>query len=229
MAADFDRLATIYSLLEHLSFGRYLHKNRTLRITSYMRARSRALIYGDGDGRFLKELQAAAPEMKVTAVDGSVAMLRAAQRRLPAATDVTFVHADALDYSPDTEAQYDLVVTHFFLDCFDETGLDQLLDRVDPAVAPGALWIVSDFAIPARPALLRLTARALVRALYLGFRILTGLRVQRLPDHARVLREHGWRLLDRQDLLRGLLISEVWQRSTEERATLLVPDRSHLL
>lgn len=215
MPANFDWIAGAYSLLEHLSFGPYLQRCRTLRLHTEMQNRRRALVYGDGDGRFLQRLVEANRSIRITAVDGSAAMIRHARRHLPSEANVTLVHADALEYLPQRTAQYDLVTSHFFLDCFDESGLDRLLHRVDRAVSPDAIWVISDFAIPARPVLLNLGARALVRALYFGFRVLTGLRVRRLPNHGSVFRNHGWRLLDRTEMLGGILISEVWDRPAE--------------
>ena len=124
------------------------------------------------------------------------------------------MHADALecDLAAFPEAPFDLVVTHFFLDCFNETELASLVARVNAVAEKTAVWVVSDFAIPQRtPA--RLLGKWIVRGLYLAFGLLTGLGARRLPDHARVLREAGWMLADRRELLLGLLVSEAWRRN----------------
>jgi len=123
------------------------------------------------------------------------------------------LHADALECEPAgfPDAPFDLVVSHFFLDCFNEAEIASLVAHVNGAVEKTALWIVSDFAIPQRnPA--RLLGRWIVRELYLGFGLLTGLRARRLPDHASVMSEAGWMLEDRRELLWGLLLSERWRR-----------------
>ena len=122
------------------------------------------------------------------------------------------MNADALICEPASfpEAPFDLVVSHFFLDCFAEPELAHLLSRVRHAVCQDAIWIVSDFAIPERaPA--RQIAGLIVRALYQAFALLTGLTTRRLPDHGRVMREARWKLEDRRELLFGLLISERWR------------------
>ena len=54
----------------------------------------------------------------------------------------------------------------------------------------------------------------IVRGLYLAFALLTGLKTRRLPDHARVMRDAGWLLEGRRELLWGLLVSERWRRCT---------------
>ena len=88
------------------------------------------------------------------------------------------MHADALICEPASfpEAPFDLVVSHFFLDCFAEPELAHLLSRVRHAVCQDAIWIVSDFAIPERaPAT---PVRQAHRA-----RTLSGLRSADRTDH----------------------------------------------
>jgi ubiquinone/menaquinone biosynthesis C-methylase UbiE len=210
--ARFGRLALAYRWMEYFSFGPYLQQCRMLRIEE-MTACRRALVYGDGDGRFLAELVGSARGMQIVAVDASSEMLRQATKRLPSEARARLMQADALtcEVSAFPEAPFDLVVSHFFLDCFDEEELSTLLARVNAAAGKGAMWVVSDFAIPQRP-VARQLGRLVVGGLYLAFGLLTGLRTRRLPDHGRVMRKSGWRLEDRRTLLLGLLVSERWGR-----------------
>jgi ubiquinone/menaquinone biosynthesis C-methylase UbiE len=211
--AKFDRLSRVYRWMEYFSFGPYLQQCRNLRINEIATCR-RALVFGDGDGRFLAELVRRVPEMRAATVDASSKMLLQLARRLPSGAQVHMLHADALEWDPARfpDAPFDLVVSHFFLDCFNEAEIASLVAHVNGAVEKAALWIVSDFAIPRRnPA--RLLGRWIVRGLYLAFGLLTGLRTRRLPDYARVMREDGWMLEDRRELLSGLLVSERWRRS----------------
>ena len=119
--ARFGRLARVYRWMEYFSFGPYLKQCRELRIFEMTGCR-RALVFGDGDGRFLAELMRHSPNMPVAAVDASREMLRQTAQRLPPEAHVRLVHADALECEPAgfSEAPFDLVVSHFFLDCFDE-------------------------------------------------------------------------------------------------------------
>jgi ubiquinone/menaquinone biosynthesis C-methylase UbiE len=210
--ARFGRLARVYRWMEYFSFGLYLQQCRMLRIAD-MSACRRALVYGDGDGRFLAELVRSACEMRIAAVEASSEMLRQATKRLPSEARARLVQADALtcEVSAFPEAPFDLIVSHFFLDCFDEQELSTLVARVNAAAGAGAVWVVSDFAIP-QPPVARQLGRLVVGGLYLAFGRLTGLRTRRLPDHGLVMRESGWRLEDRRTLLMGLLASERWRR-----------------
>lgn len=213
--ARFGRLARAYRWMEYFSFGPYLQQCRKLRIPEMMACR-RAMVYGDGDGRFLSELVRQVPEIQVMVVEASEAMLRRAAQRLPSNAEVQLLKADALTYQaalPD--ASFDLIVSHFFLDCFNEEELTTLLARANAAAAEGAMWVVSEFAIPNRP-VARQVGWLVVSALYLAFGLLTGLKARRLPDHGRVMREAGWRLEQRWTLLLGLLASERWRRLSDQ-------------
>jgi ubiquinone/menaquinone biosynthesis C-methylase UbiE len=210
--AKFDRLARFYRWMEYLSFGPYLQQCRCLRLEE-MACCQRALVYGDGDGRFLVKMVRRVPEIRATAVDASRKMLLQLAQQLPSQAQVQLVHGDALDYAAagSLDAPFDLIVSHFFLDCFNEVQIASLLGRVNAAAKKSALWVVSDFAVPQRmPG--RLVGSFIVRGLYIAFGLLTGLRARRLPDHARVMRASGWVLEDRRELLAGLLISECWRR-----------------
>ena len=105
----------------------------------------------------------------------------------------------------------DLITTHFFLDCLTQPQLDTLALQLAAHTARGTLWLLSDFAIPAAP-FLRPLAALYIRALYLAFRILTGLRVTHLPNPQTALAAAGFDRIARHDLLGGLLYTEIWQR-----------------
>jgi SAM-dependent methyltransferase len=200
---NFDPVARAYRWLEYLSFGPWLIRCRMARLQSLRTARH-ALILGDGDGRFLERLLIVNPELTADVVDSSARMLRLLHGRVAADGRVRLHHADALAWEPGEE--YDLIVTHFFLDCFFPEQLEVLLDRVLPHAAPGARWVVSEFAVPSGS----LVARAIVSFLYRAFGLLTGLRVRTLPDYASAFRRRGLVPVEADSFLQGLLRSELW-------------------
>jgi hypothetical protein len=117
--------------------------------------------------------------------------------------------ADALNYlATQPHANYDLAVTHFFLDCLTQPEVDTLATAVSARLAHKGIWLISDFRIPS--GIMRLPAKILVRSLYLAFRILTGLRANRLPDHAAALSRAGFTRIARHQSLFGLLTTELW-------------------
>ncbi len=214
---NFDPIARPYRWLEYLSFGRSLERAR-FHFLGEMKSCKHALVLGDGDGRFTTKLLASNPEIYVDAIDSSAAMLRLltarAERLGPSAQNrLCTVKIDALDFVAKPQSQdespYDLLATHFFLDCFTEDDVATLVRGLAPRLIPNALWVVSEFAIPRRqPA--TLGSQVIVGGLYRAFSLITGLRTQTLPDYARVFRESGLTLLDSKEHLGGLLVSELW-------------------
>jgi SAM-dependent methyltransferase len=217
---DFDRLATLYRWMEFFSFGPWLSFTRRTFLGELAGSRQ-ALVLGDGDGRFTGRLLQVNPAVRVDAVDSSAAMLQALLGRAGPHADRVRVHlADIRDWetpAPIAAPPHDLIITHFFLDCLATQEIESLAARLRSAVSPGALWIVSEFAVP--PGWFgRIIARPLVSSLYLSFGLLTGLEVRSLPDHAAALRQAGFKMLDRRSRLGGLLIAERWTASPLDSA-----------
>jgi SAM-dependent methyltransferase len=198
-----DRIAPHYWWIERLGMGRALERRRRWFLPEIEHAR-RALVLGDGDGRFLQELLRRNAVVRADYVDLSGRMLELARQRA-GAERVDYQRADALaaEFPRD---EYDLIATHFFFDCFDERKLHALIGRVANAAKPGAQWIVSEFRVPNIP------ARLLVSALYLFFRVMTGLKTRNLVDHRPMLRAHGFRLINERHSRGALVVSELWGR-----------------
>jgi hypothetical protein len=75
---------------------------------------------------------------------------------------------------------------------------------------PDTLWVISDFALPPAP-WLRPLASIYIDLLYLAFRLLTGLRVSRLPEPQAAFRSAGFFRIARHEWLGGLLYTEIWR------------------
>jgi ubiquinone/menaquinone biosynthesis C-methylase UbiE len=207
----FDRLARVYRWMEWLSFGPFLSQCRRAFLPQFREARS-ALVLGDGDGRFTSALLRQNTQVRVDAVDASPAMLHALQRRT--ATDASRLRTEVQDlreWSAKSAASYDLIVTHFFLDCLTTDEVLALTERVTPAATPDAHWVVSEFAVT-DSAFGRWVARPLVSLLYRAFGVLTGLRVRQLPDYSSVLKIAGFTLEKERTWLVGLLVAQLWRR-----------------
>lgn len=208
----FDRLARPYRWLEYFSFGPLLQRTRMCWLGEINHCR-KALVLGDGDGRFTAAMLAAHPRIHVHAVDVSAAMLRLLRTRCERESNrISTEQADLRRWTPQAGVTgYDLIVTHFFLDCLTSDEAANLADRLTPSVAPEAMWIVSEFAVPST-LYGRWVAAPIVTALYRAFRLITGLRVRRLPDHASALEHAGWQLDAVRNHVGGLLVSQMWKR-----------------
>ncbi len=210
---SFDLLAPHYRWMERLCAGEKLQRCRTAFLNA-IPAPEHALVYGEGNGRFLAALCRRFPMTQVTVVEASAVMITLAQARLRRAglenAAVTFVHADALEWQPPA-AHFDLIVTCFFFDCFREDQLRCLIPRIAGAAQKQAHWLVADFKI-ADSGWRRLRSRMIVSFLYAFFR-----RVTRLPARSLVLPEPflcaaGFTRVQRVEHDQGLLFSGCWSR-----------------
>lgn len=200
-----DLIAPHYWWIERLGMGRALERRRRWFLPEIEDAR-RALVLGDGDGRFLRELLRRNLGVRTDYVDLSRRMLELARRKA-GADRVAYQQADVRSVKFPVD-EYDLIATHFFFDCFTAKELDVLIGRIAASTKPGAKWVVSEFCVSTIP------ARLLVSALYLFFRITTGLQTRQLVDHRPMLRSHGFRMI-RDSYARGrLVVSELWERGS---------------
>jgi ubiquinone/menaquinone biosynthesis C-methylase UbiE len=226
-----DRLAPYYETLERLAFGSYLEQTR-LTFLAEVGGAERAVLCGDGDGRFLAALLRANPRVQVDFVDLSGRMIEIAQRRVvkmgPSFRErVRFFVGDAREFQPQASG-YDLIATHFFLDCFSQAEIMEVVTRIASWAAPGAQWMVSEFR-ETETLLGRVCTRAVIRGLYAAFRFSTGLRVTRLPDYTAALAKEGFSLRCETKKLAGLLESSLWEvRATDRMDGASHPQRSSL-
>jgi len=211
-APDFNRLAPFYRWMEWFTFGPFLWKCRCAFLPE-IACKQSALILGDGDGQFTARLLRSNPHITVDAVDASDAMLRQLMHRAQRnSARVRTRVADVRHLSLSAAASFDLVVTHFFLDCLATCDVEMLAMKIRSQLAPGAAWIVSEFAIPEN-FYGKFFAAPLISALYFAFACLTGLSIRRLPNHRHALREAGFLLSSERAWLGGLLVSELWTPS----------------
>jgi ubiquinone/menaquinone biosynthesis C-methylase UbiE len=214
----FDLLAPHYPWLEKFLAGSRLQRCRTAWFGELGGAR-RMLIAGVGHGPALVDLLRRHPTLEVTCVDASARMLAVARRQVQRAglgrARLEFIHASLLEWSPPA-GRFDVIATHFFLDCFAPAQLAAVIAALGRAATPDARWIVSDFAVPARgPA--RWRAQAVHAIMYGFFRVVTRLGARRLTPPDDLLAQHGFDRRRRVTYEWGLLHADLWARSPEGR------------
>jgi ubiquinone/menaquinone biosynthesis C-methylase UbiE len=207
-----DPLARVYRTLEYAVFGRKLEKHRC-EFLNAARGAKRALLLGDGDGRFLLEFAKCNHAISIDSVEASPKMIAEAQARLLAANisnpgRIRFHHSDArLGRWP--HQGYDLVATHFFLDCFSTADIERLIPSIRRACAPGAKWLLSEFQQPPN-GWRRWHARCWLFVMYCFFRLTTGLETSRLAEYRTALTEAGFSLKCKKVRMAQLICSELW-------------------
>jgi SAM-dependent methyltransferase len=210
-----DWIARFYRPLEYLSFGGALQACRAMYVRDVADCQ-RALVCGDGDGRFLAELLRTNRGICADFVDLSARMAGLAERRVAAlgpeaAARARFHVADVREFNPRDGASYDLLTAHFFLDCFDDAEVTSITRRLASFARPGATLLLSDFRTPPR-GIAHYIAAAIIRGLYGAFRVATGLRVKRLPNYEDALERAGFRKRHETLKLGGILAASLWRK-----------------
>jgi ubiquinone/menaquinone biosynthesis C-methylase UbiE len=220
---SFDTIAPAYRTLETIAFGGDLQRAR-LACLGEIGAPRHALIVGEGNGRFLCELLRRNPNLEVDCVDASERMLELARKRIERefpddVRRVRLLQHDMTSWTP-PEASYDLVVTHFFLDCFSGDRIADIVNRLSRAATPSATWLLADFCVPAG-GFARLRARLWVAAMYRFFQFTAGIETTELEDPSPFLRTAGF-AFESQHLFRsGMLKSQLWRRDGGSARTAL--------
>ena len=208
---SFDCLAPHYSWMEGLLAGQKLQRCRVAYIHA-IPPPQHVLLLGEGNGRFLVELLRTHPKAKYTCLDASARMLEQARKRIEAenldGSAVEFIREDVQQW-PLPHGHFDLIATHFFLDCFRPEQLAVLVPRLCGGVRPGGHWLVADFSEP-KSGIARIRARIIIRAMYAFFGLITRLPARRLTSPDSLLCSSGFMLRHRRQFEWGLLHSDLW-------------------
>ncbi len=199
--------------MEYLTFGPALHRRRC-EFLSETALGGAVLILGDGDGRFTAEFLQRNETAVIDSVECSQSMSRLAAARvarLPGGPSRVRQIQQDIRTAP-LSGRYDLIITHFFLDCFTTEELENLIPRITARLKPGGRWVISEFKVPSS-GVPRQVAKLVIRALYVSFAMLTGLETRQLPDYERVLQSNGYSRTNSRTGLAGILVSEMWERS----------------
>jgi SAM-dependent methyltransferase len=210
--SGFDWMARAYRWLEYGSFGPLLMRCRVSHLAR-MAGRRRALVLGDGDGRFSARLLETDGRIHIVALDESAAMLASLERRARgggAGQRVTTRRGEIVGLLEagnfaEEVGGFDLVVSHFFLDCLTTPEVGRVAVEVRRRMGPDGEWVISEFEGGS------LAARMVVALLYKGFGLLAGLKTQRLPEYREALEASGWKCVAESRFGGGLLSGTVWR------------------
>lgn len=199
---SFDSLAPFYSTLETLVFGNALQRARSAFISELTGCQD-VLVVGEGNGRFLAAVLAANHNVQVTCVEQSAAMIELARRRIADSPRVHFIN-ERLERA-ELPKIHDAVVTNFFLDCFNESELSAIVQKLAANAASDARWIIAEFTAS--------RGKRLVALMYAFFRFTTRITGSCLPNYAPLLERHGFRREARRLFYGGIVCAELWKRS----------------
>ncbi len=211
---NFDRVAPLYRWLETIVFGRQLQRAR-LAFVEAIPSPPQVLIVGEGNGRFLAEFVRAHPAAAIDCVEASGRMVALARARNPGAGQVNFIQADIREVAL-PPGRYDLLVTHFLLDCFPAETLGAVVAKLARSATAEAHWLVADFYPPPR-GWRRWQAQFLIAFMYRFFALAAGIEARTLVDYRPLLRAAGFALARSALSPNQMIRSECWRRASSDR------------
>ncbi len=201
MSNSFNTIAPCYDSLAFLVFGNRI-KLAPLYFLPRLKEPSKILVIGGGTGAILKALRRHFPHTPITFLEPSEQMMVRARKR--SVSNVTFVSQTLADFN--TAHQFDLILTPFVLDVFNESELPPAIEKVKAMLNPGGHWLHSDFYQGEN----LWWQRWLIRSMYKFFKVFAGLKQQKLLDFDHYFSAtHDLNLVASQSWLRGL-IKSVW-------------------
>lgn len=211
----FNLLSPVYDQAVQLFFGARLHQAQT-RFFNQLFGTPCIMVFGGGNGQILHDILHHVPEARVYFVDLSEKMVQGAAQNVKAleqqqnrSYQVTFICGSEQDLDPLPGA--DVLITPFVLDCFTTESLHPVMQQLDAKLKPGGRWFFSDFHRSENSS----WGRSLVQLLYLGFNVVCGLGVGRLPNFEKGFEQLRYQLQKRWISNDGLLQSMVFQKETK--------------
>lgn len=211
---NFNGVAPYFERLEKIVFHKEMQRCRTAFLAN-LPTYNKAALVGEGDGRFLVEFLKHTECEHVHYIDSSQTMLEIARKRVQKCSPdmmsrVEFYHRDlSIESMPDQN--YDLVVTNFFLDVFDERSLDESISKIANSCKRSSTWLYADFQISGGM-IQRMRANTWISIMYLFFRLTTQMQAKSLIDPSRNLDRHGFQLKSLVEINQGLMRAELRQR-----------------
>ncbi|MCA9193301.1 MAG: class I SAM-dependent methyltransferase [Planctomycetales bacterium] len=194
-------LSKRYAILERLTFGATLQSARCACLCEEIEPR-RVLVLGDGDGRFLEAAHRIWKKARFWYVDRSQGMLMETQRRVQYRQLTEFHQQDVRELAKLFEPNsFDVIVSHFFLDCFSDSTLKSLIPLIVSQLHCQGVWYVTDFQT------CDWRQRFLVWLMYRFFHSFTETEAAKLPNIRNAIQFSGAQLQEIASWRKGLIVA----------------------
>jgi len=204
MPANYNNSAWFYDRLSRLVYGKALIEAQVY-LLQFIPANSSVLIVGGGTGWILEEITRIHPSgLNITYVEVAPKMMLLSKKRTIGLNEVVFIN-DAIENVKIAD-RFDVVITPFLFDNFTEQTLQQVFEHIDSMLKPGGIWLNCDFQISGR-----WWQKALLKSMFLFFRLICNIEASRLPDIEKQFKQFGYQTIEQQTFFGGFIISKVYK------------------
>ncbi|MEM9337473.1 MAG: class I SAM-dependent methyltransferase [Bacteroidota bacterium] len=172
---NFNFIAPFYDLCARIIFGSIIDRSQRYFIDQ-LPSEGHVLVLGGGTGKILEVISS----QKVVFLDKSSTMIKYAKQR-ETSSSVVFLQEDFLSF--EIHEQFDVIMSPFFLDCFNGENLRAALIKIRKSIKPSGKLIVTDFQ--------RARNERLLNVMHWFFKFTAGLESTSLKDIHSIIMEMG--------------------------------------
>ncbi len=184
VSKGFDRLSYFYDSMLWITSGNIISKSQSVLIKELPFC-SETLIMGGGTGKFLYALLKSGKTKSVTYIDISPRMIELSEKyiikHIPEKRNQVLFIIGNEDSIPSI-AQYDLIVTNYFLDLFNKEELESVFNKLYTHFSTNGFWYYTDFCLDnsAVKGIRKSIHHMIVQLLYTFFRFFCGISATKL-------------------------------------------------
>jgi len=207
---NFDYIAPVYDTLARLVFGRGLIEAQNTYLARIPPA-ARVLIMGGGSGQILLDVVQRCECEEIYYLEASQKMIALARQNMQHAHTPTRIHYLCKKEIPPFPSQhFHAILTPFVLDLFHESTLDNIFQKLSPALMTGGYWLWTDFCLPAGPK--RVPAWLFIQSMYLFFKVCCGIQASKLPSVAPFFELHKLKLRNKTSYMGGMVEARLYKK-----------------
>lgn len=170
------------------------------------------MILGGGSGDVLEYLIKEGKAGRITFVEISGKMINKAKARISNLKNPPPVYFINDSYITTPEENYDLVVTNFFMDLFDEREVNTIAEMIYSRLNKKGILLNTDFYNAGYSPFKTFIFKGILNILYCFFSFFCVLNTSYLPDIERVLRNKTFNLVQSKTYFFGFIRTELWRK-----------------
>ncbi|MFD2514396.1 class I SAM-dependent methyltransferase [Pontibacter locisalis] len=215
--SGFDQAAPFYDQLSRLVYGSSLQRAQKA-LLPFLPQQGRVLVIGGGSGWLLEQILRTGKQLDILYLDASQAMLKRAKKKFRKYSYGHYWHVEfrlGTEQQLEPQEQFDIIFTPFLLDLFPPKRLQNLMDKLDAALAPEGLWLFADFwPVQSPPPIWQ---RILIRGMYVFFGIISGVEAKDLPAYATHFESLGLREIYSSSFFSDMVQAKVFAHQLQNR------------
>ncbi|MGL5234402.1 MAG: class I SAM-dependent methyltransferase [Empedobacter falsenii] len=171
---NYNFIAPYYHSLSQLIFLNRQHQAHFV-ILKHLKENDKILWVGGGAGKFIAEIEKLNLKLDIDYVDFSSKMIDLAKKGKTSNLNINFIVADIFDF--ETDKKYDVVMTTFLFDHFNQSKAEELFSQLNSYLKVGGLWFYVDFVQNQKG-----WQKSVTNVMLSFFRIVIGLDISQLPQ-----------------------------------------------